>query len=311
MRILPLITLFALLSCSFIQAAESTPLVFTYFVDNGQDGLHLAYSEDGLNWTPVAGGKSLLSPSVAGDKLMRDPSICRGPDGTFQMVWTVSWKDRGIGYAHSKDLITWSPQKLVPVMAHEPTARNTWAPEVFYDEASKEFYIIWASTIPGRFSKEDSGTSEDRYDHRLYYTKTKDFEEFAPTKLYHDFGHNTIDGFLAKDGDRYLMIYKDETLRPEKKTINLAIGKTPIGPFETGVEIAHTNWVEGPSAVKIGEFWYVYYDCYRANRYGVVRSKDLKQWENLTEQLHFIKNARHGTVLHITPEELQKLKELK
>ena len=28
---------------------------------------------------------------------MRDPSICRGPDGLFHMVWTTSWNDRIIG----------------------------------------------------------------------------------------------------------------------------------------------------------------------------------------------------------------------
>lgn len=284
--------------------------VFTYFLDNGQDGLHLAWSEDGLNWTPVKGGKSLLKPTLSKDQLMRDPSICRGPDGTFHMVWTVSWKDRGIGYASSRDLIHWSEQKLIPVMDHEPSTRNAWAPEVFYDESGKEFYIIWASTIPGRFSPESEGTSEDRYDHRQYYTTTKDFQSFAPTKLYHDFGHNIIDAFLTKDGEKYLLFYKDETLKPERKTINLATAKSPEGPFEVLGEVAHTNWVEGPTAIKIGDFWYLYYDCYRMNRYGLVRSKDLKNWENLTDSLHFIKNARHGTILRVSSEELEKLKAL-
>lgn len=62
--------------------------------------------------------------------LMRDRWICRGPDGIFHMVWTTSWGQRGIGLAHSRDLISWSEQKFVEVMAHEPKAMNCWAPEI-------------------------------------------------------------------------------------------------------------------------------------------------------------------------------------
>ena len=39
-----------------IAAKGSGPWVFSYFLDNGQDGLHLAYSRDGLTWTPLGGG---------------------------------------------------------------------------------------------------------------------------------------------------------------------------------------------------------------------------------------------------------------
>ena len=68
-------------------------------------GLHLAYSYDGFKWTALNGDRPYLVPEVGKDKLMRDPSICQGPDGTFHMVWTSSWKDRIIGYASSKGLV--------------------------------------------------------------------------------------------------------------------------------------------------------------------------------------------------------------
>ena len=57
--------------------------------------------------------RSLLTPAVDKDRLMRDPSIVRGPDGVFHMVWTTGWHDQGIGVAHSTDLIEWSEQKRV------------------------------------------------------------------------------------------------------------------------------------------------------------------------------------------------------
>ena len=63
--------------------ANGTAYLFSYFINDSKDGLHLAYSYDGLNWTALNGGKSYLTPAVGKDKLMRDPSICQAPDGTF------------------------------------------------------------------------------------------------------------------------------------------------------------------------------------------------------------------------------------
>ncbi|HXI74724.1 MAG TPA: hypothetical protein VNG94_04010, partial [Pyrinomonadaceae bacterium] len=100
--------------------------IFSYFKGNGEDGLHLAYSDDGLVWRPLNGGKSLLQPVVGRNKLMRDPQITLGPDGLFHMVWTTSWIDQVIGYATSQDLINWSRQRGFTPMRHEPTALNIW-----------------------------------------------------------------------------------------------------------------------------------------------------------------------------------------
>ncbi|HVK02594.1 MAG TPA: hypothetical protein VM490_03920, partial [Armatimonadaceae bacterium] len=108
--------------------------LFSYFVGNGEDGLHLAWSADGYRWEPLNGGRSYLTPTVGESKLMRDPHLLRAPDGTFHLVWTTAWEGRTIGYASSKDLVNWSPQKAIPVMAHEPEARNCWAPETAYDQ---------------------------------------------------------------------------------------------------------------------------------------------------------------------------------
>ena len=121
--------------------AGETAYLFSYFINDSKDGLHLAYSYDGLNWLPLHGGRSYLTPAVGKDKLMRDPSICQSPDGTFHMVWTSSWTDRIIGYASSRDLVHWSEQQAIPVMMHEPDAHNCWAPELFYDEPSQTYYI--------------------------------------------------------------------------------------------------------------------------------------------------------------------------
>jgi hypothetical protein len=132
-------------------AEKDKVFLFSYFKGNGEDGLHLAYSRDGLNFMALNNDKSFLTPVVGVSKLMRDPCIIQTDDGTFHMVWTAGWTERGIGYSSSKDLINWTEQKYFMVMEKEPAARNCWAPEISYDKKNKQFLIIWATTIPGRF----------------------------------------------------------------------------------------------------------------------------------------------------------------
>src|SRR5690554_3672139 len=98
--------------------ANDEVFLFSYFTGNGEDGLHLAYSYDGLKWLALKEGEPFLKPTAGKDRLMRDPCIIQGPDGLFHMVWTVSWNEKGIGYANSADLIHWSEQKFLPVMEY-------------------------------------------------------------------------------------------------------------------------------------------------------------------------------------------------
>ena len=116
--------------------------------------MHLAYSRDGLKWTPLGGGRPFLAPTVGG-KLIRDPCIVLGPDNVFHAVWTTGWYEQGIGIAHSKNLITWSEAAFLPVMVHERKAVNAWAPEIFFDDETGQYLIFWATTIPGRFPATD------------------------------------------------------------------------------------------------------------------------------------------------------------
>lgn len=280
--------------------------LFSYFVGNGEDGLHLAYSFDGLNFKPLNNNKSLLTPKVGG-KLMRDPCIIQGPEGTFHMVWTTSWSQKAIGYAHSRDLVHWSEQKYIPVMEHEPKARNCWAPEVFYDDTSKQFLIYWSTTIPGRFPETDK-TGDNGRNHRIHYTTTRDFETFTPTKLFYDPGFNTIDATIVKDDGRYIMFIKDETRHPPKKNIRIAVSTQAEGPYGPASEaITGKYWAEGPSAIKIGDTWFVYFDKYRKRQYGAVISKDLKNWEDISDKVHFPEGTRHGTVFQVPKAILPKL----
>ena len=279
-------------------ASSETCFLFSYFVDNGEDGLHLARSADGYKWEALGGGKSFLAPTVGKRKLMRDPCLLRAPDGDFQLVWTDSWDSQTIGHASSKDLLHWSPQQAIGVMTHEPQAMNCWAPEVVYDQQKQQYVIFWSTTIPGRFPKTD-GTGDGKYNHRLYATTTKDFKTFTPTRLLFDGGFNTIDATMLHDGAKYYLIVKDETLKPVKKNLRIAVGTSPEGPFGAASPPFTPSWVEGPSAIRIGDDYIVYFDCYTKDRYGAVRSRNLKDWEDITSRLDFPKGAHHGTVLRV------------
>gem|GEM_PF-234003 len=291
-----------------IQSKKKSCYVFSYFKGNGEDGLHLAYSYDGYTWKSLNHDKSFLAPKVGG-KLMRDPCILQGPDGTFHMVFTTSWKDQGIGYAYSRDLIHWSRQKFIPVMKHEPKARNCWAPELFYDGAARQYFIFWATTIPGRFPETDN-QGGGKNNHRMYYVTTKDFVTFSETKLFYDQGFNVIDATLAKSNGQYVMFLKDETNVPftPQKNIRLAFSEKAAGPYGKPTEpITGDYWCEGPSVIQIDDAWIVYFDKYRKHRYGAVASTDLKQWQDISDKIEFPQGARHGTVFRVPDSVLQNL----
>ncbi len=275
--------------------------LFSYFVDNGQDGLHLAWSGDGYKWEALNAGKSFLTPLVGESKLMRDPCLLRGPDGLFHMVWTTAWKGVTIGYASSSNLIHWSEQQAIPVMAHEPAAINCWAPEIVWDRKRSEFIIFWATTITNKFL-ETAGGGDDRYNHRMYATTTKDFKTYTPTKLFYDPGFNVIDATMLSVRGKHHLIVKDETRNPVKKNLRIATSDDIAGPFTAAGEPFTRDWVEGPSALRIGNEFLVYFDAYRDRRYEAMRSKDLKTWEDVTSKISFPKGTKHGTAIAVTKE---------
>ena len=298
--------------------AKSEPLLFSYFKGNG-DGLHLAYSDDGLRWTALKGDQPFLLPQVGKEKLMRDPSIQPGPDGIFHAVWTCSWNDHGIGYAESKDLIHWSEEKFIPLMESDPATRNCWAPELFYDSTNKQWLIVWSSTVPGKFPETDgqdanAAANNPGYNHRLYYVTTMDFKTFSPTKLLYNPGFNCIDAAIFQDGKKFVLVFKDESNAPfpVQKNLKLAFADAAIGPYgATTAPISPPGtWSEGPTPIKIGDKWFVYFDEYRNGHYGLIASSDLKDWTDMSGQFTLPPGIRHGTVFHAPADIIDALKKV-
>lgn len=290
----------------FSQNEHDNVYLFAYFINNGADGLHYAYSKDGYSWEALKGkDSSFLKPLISKDKLMRDPNIIKGADGLFHMVWTVSWNAKGIGYASSKDLVHWSEQQYLPVMETEDSARNCWAPEITYDAKTRQYMIYWATTIAGKFITDSK--VENGYEHRIYYVTTKDFVKFSKTQILYDKGFNVIDATIVPDGKRFVMFLKDETARPvPQKNLHTAVSETLTGGYSApSASITGPYWAEGPSALHTRDGWVVYFDKYRDHQYGAVFSKDLVNWTDISDKIHFPKGTRHGSALVITQKEFE------
>ena len=296
------------LSTVVAQSGDSVR-VFAYFKNNGQDGLHLAYSFDGLQWKALKNDSSFLKPVVSKDKLMRDPCIIRGTDGLFHMVWTVSWNDKGIGYASSTDLIHWSEQQFIPVMQLEDSARNCWAPEITYDAKKKQYMIYWATTISGKYKADPK--VESGYNHRMYYVLTKDFKTFSKTKLLYDKGFNVIDATIVPHGKKFIMFLKDETREPAQKNIKIATSKKLNSGYSNATApITGNYWAEGPTTLKLNNTWIVYFDKYRDHKYGAIQSADLINWTDISDKISLPKGIRHGTIFTISRKEFELLQNL-
>ncbi|WP_461039469.1 glycoside hydrolase family 43 protein [Spirosoma harenae] len=282
------ILLITLSSCS------KSVYMFTSFHEPANEGLRMLYSYDGCKWTDL--NRTFLKPEIGTQKVMRDPSIAQGKDGTFHLVWTSSWKDdKGFGYARSNDLIHWSEERFIPVMEHEPTTVNVWAPELFYDDEADQFVITWASTIPGRFER---GVEEEKNNHRMYFTTTKDFTTFSPTKLFLDPKFSVIDAVIVKRKPAdYVLVLKDNT-RPERN-IKVAFGTNATGPY-TNVSAPFTKkFTEGPSVAKVGSDWLIYFDSYQDKTYDAVRTRDFKTFTGVKSEISIPEGHKHGTIFNV------------
>ena len=290
--------IFSLFACNTGKEAY----LFTSFHEPANEGLRLLYSYDGYLWNDL--NKTFLTPQI-GSRVMRDPSMVQSSDGYFHLVWTSGWKgDRGFGYASSKDLVHWSEQKFIPVMQHEDSVVNVWAPEIFNDKENQQFIIVWASTIPYLFQK---GQEDEHNNHRLYFTVTKDFKIFSPAKLFFDPGFSSIDAVLLQKGNKeYVQVLKDNT-RPNRN-LKIAFSSDPLGPYTNVSQPFTETFVEGPAVLKVKNEWLIYFDVYRKKIYGAMKTRDFKSFTDITSQVSVPQGHKHGTIIPVKKKFIKELK---
>lgn len=321
MRTLAACALLALTCCRAEQGHERQSELFLlpYFLGNGESGVYLAASHDGLHFDWLADGKPVLAaPKWKGENLTRDPSILYH-EGRFHMTWTTGWRTRSFGYASSPDLVQWSEPRKIDIWKSRKDVLNTWAPELHWDPTTEEYLIVWSSTIEAELHDGDGTGNPHNLDHRSYATRTRDFETFTPPKLFYstrDPERSVIDPYIAHDtrgtaepsDDRWVMVIKNEQYAQDGgKNLRLVFADkmqgpyTPkLGPAIVGAGTAIVDrMAEGPSLLRRDDSWWLYWDAPGGKHsYCLATSPDLETWTNRSRDMVLpAKAMRHGTVL--------------
>ena len=205
--------------------------LFGHFIGEGNENeeqIYFALAEDGLNFKDMNGKQPVLKSDL-GEKGVRDPYICRSPEGDrfFLIATDLSiyhrggWKKNAQGYydpsttgSHnlvlwqSYDLVNWGEPTLLPVAPEN--AGMAWAPEMIFDEDSGNYIIFFASSIM------NTETLYKDKPNAIYYCATRDFVHFSDTSLLIDNqtdpdgkAREIIDTTILKVGDYYYSASKD------------------------------------------------------------------------------------------------------
>ena len=320
--------------------------------------------------------KPVLSSKI-GERGVRDPYICRSPEGdTFYLIATdLSVYTRGgwnnnanqatktgshsIILWESHDLVNWTEERQIEVA--RPDAGMAWAPEMIYCEETGEYLIFFSSTILDDVSKGTNAKILER--DCVYYTTTRDFHHFGETKKFipnvkypdgytnkeetdqyainNDY-RKVIDGSVMKIGDWYYSACKDGGNNENhggiriQKTQNLydaewefvqnladvgfkAEGRNADNKCLEGPEWFYLNQADrtDPNVPEIG----LMADFYANTSIGYIpwattNVEDINNaggsWRQLKKTTEFSwdkQTKRHGTILRITEEEANRLKE--
>ncbi len=265
------------------------------------EALHLAYSHDGLHWTPLNGNQPVLPSTFQTDRI-RDPFVRRGPDGNFHLLATGGMAATDVYYARSRDLIHWDEHRSLSVMGSSEGARNAWAPEFLFDPDRHDYFVFWSSSH-GRFGW---------YDSRIWCSRTTDFQSFSPPRVLFDPGFTVIDATIVPFEGTFYMFFKDERFgykHGEHRFIQVATAANLEGPYTIATEPVTPSITEGPALMQAEDGqWYLFFDRCMENAYGVAVGHDLLHWQEAADP-HFPPNARHGSILAVSEEELSMLHE--
>ncbi|MHC3473092.1 glycoside hydrolase family 43 protein [Streptomyces sp. 7R007] len=284
--------------------AADSAYVMCYFTEStslgdGTDyGLHLAVSQDALEWTPLNQNNPVVTPTE-GDLGLRDPFILRKQDGTFVVIATdlkgTDWTyvSQYIHVWFSTDLRTFTGYHRLKL--HDMDT-HAWAPEAFWDASRGRYAVIYSAV-------DDSGHNV------IMVNYTSDFLTASDPQVFFDPGYDVIDGDMAvgMNGYNYLYFKKDQTLVGARST-----SLDPGSFTEFGTAVSHGG-TEAPELVKslTSNTWYLYGDTYTPNGvFYVWQSADLSSgtWTALDQRTYTQPvNSKHCGIRSITSTEYSNL----
>ncbi|WP_029069509.1 OmpL47-type beta-barrel domain-containing protein [Jonesia quinghaiensis] len=330
---------------------------FTGEVANGEK-VYFAASQgnNALAWDELNDGKPVLE-STFGEQGVRDPFIIRSADGNKFFLLATDLKiypnnsfataqqsgSRHLEIWESEDLITWSNQRHVKVSTDY--AGNTWAPEAYWDEASHQYVVYWASAL---YPTTNTAGRDIRTTYqKMMYVTTTDFVEFSEPTVWVDVsrgsGLGMIDSTVIKDGDYFYRFTKDERYMIPRLERSTSLLNTITGTLPTTTADPTSGWQlitekvghglanqwggtftagEGPTIVKANpgdtsapqdDTWFLFIDqpSYHGGRgyvpFATHNLADPNGWYSVAADSDLPTSPRHGTVLPITQEEYERV----
>ncbi|MDO1513840.1 family 43 glycosylhydrolase [Maribacter confluentis] len=290
--------------------------MFAYFVGNGpgEESIRYAISEDGYNYRALNNNEPIVdNAQISATGGVRDPHVIRSHDGKmFYMVVTdlyvpeMGWKNYAMTLMKSTDLIHWTSSNInIPETFPDTFGEvyRVWAPQTIYDEKEQKYMVYFSMK---------QGNEPDK----IYYTyANEDFTGFesVPKQLYFPPANSNnkacIDGVIIYHNGKYHLFHKAEDGNPG---IKLAISNKLTEGYELvsndRVDL-EKDPVEGSGIFKLNDTgeYILMYDLYTKEGYQFTKSKDLKNFEVIDEEISMDFHPRHGSVLPITANELKTL----
>lgn len=200
--------------------------------------MSLAEEGQGFKFKSLNNNKPILT-STASEQGVRDPFICRSPEGDRYFIIGTDlkvnnraaggWRTTPKGYTYptvngkhtlilweTTDLANWGEARYIDVAPEN--AGMAWAPEITWDEETGEYVVFSSSCIIDDLSLPDDQKTKVKGD-AVYRVTTRDFVHFSAPTLFLDNqkdgakdpsrGRNIIDASCRKINDRYYAVAKD------------------------------------------------------------------------------------------------------
>ncbi|QEO15652.1 alpha-L-arabinofuranosidase [Agromyces intestinalis] len=288
-----------------VAAPPYSGYVMGYFTESpNQSGdsyaLHLAVSQDGLNWTPLNQNNAVVTPT-AGTQGLRDPYILRKQDDRF-VVLATDLKGRVFTennqYIHvwdSTDLTAFSNYRRVRLHTMNT---HSWAPQAFWVPSRNQYAVIYSA---------NNGTRDV-----VMVNYTTDFVNMGSAQVFFDPGFNVLDADVLVDGGNFYLSYKNmdngnlyvarSTTGAPNSFTTLTSGLKQGGAIEAPILVksntTNTFWLWGDSFAPSNP---VFYAWQTTNPGG-------NSWSTLNQRSFTAPiNAKHATISPITSAEYTRL----
>ncbi len=318
--------------------------LFAYFTGTSIEGqtIHLAVSQDGLNYTALRNNEPVIVPSK-GTGCVRDPYIWYNEQDNYYYILAtdLDFTDTGSDYSdnsesfiiwRSKDLVHWYDETMIDVKAMSHLIGDTenmqavWAPQVLWDGTS---YVVYFS-----LQCEATKTPWGWNNLQIVYLRTTDLLDQSAYYEYgviHDPERHVIDAdIIKKPGtEQYYMFYKDESASGGIQSIYYMISDNgPTGPYyapgnandgrgpqlfaEVGKNIEGCNSFfddNGNLITYVDEYDYTNAAGQKEAHFHVSSTSDFTNYTKLPESSYNINSLspRHGSVVKITDDEYNRL----